>query len=294
MARERSEFSGAMLASALLHAGVIGAALISWPWARQLPMGSAVPINIVANAPSTNLAPAEQGPEEAPAQTEEPVPEAPAPPAVPEPAPQPVPTPPKPAPKPTPTPAPAKPAPTPTPTPKPAPAKPAPAPTPKPAPAKPAEKAPAKPAPKAAEKGLDLDALAASVAKSSGAQRSSAAKGPAKPATSQQARPDLGTGQAAAALEGMSEELQRRWNPNCDVEGGRDVRIRVVFTLGSGGQVVGQVDAGGADRSSNPVVQAAAERAIRAVYAAAPFRTLPKQFYGDRIAVNFNAREACS
>lgn len=132
------------------------------------------------------------------------------------------------------------------------------------------------------------------MAKSSGAQRSSAAQGPSRAATSQQARPDLGTGQAAAALAGMSEELQRRWNPNCDVEGGRDVRIRVVFTLGSGGQVVGQVDAGGAERSSNPVVQTAAERAIRAVYAAAPFRTLPRQFYGDRIAVNFNAREACS
>ena len=56
MARERSEFSGAMLASTLLHAGVIAAALISWPWARQLPMGAAVPVNIVANAPSTNLA----------------------------------------------------------------------------------------------------------------------------------------------------------------------------------------------------------------------------------------------
>ena len=58
MARERSEFSGAMLASTLLHAGVIAAALISWPWAKQLPLGSAVPINIVANAPVTDLAPA--------------------------------------------------------------------------------------------------------------------------------------------------------------------------------------------------------------------------------------------
>jgi hypothetical protein len=37
----------------------------------------------------------------------------------------------------------------------------------------------------------------------------------------------------------------------------------------------------------------AADRAVRAVYAAAPFRGLPREFYGDRIAVNFNAREAC-
>ena len=273
MARERSEFSGAMLASTLLHAGVIAAALISWPWAKQLPLGSAVPINIVANAPVTDLAPAEQGPEDAPAQTEEPVPEAPAPPAAPAPTPQPVPTPPKPAPAPTPKPVP-------TPTPKPAPAK--------PAAAKPA--APAKPAPKA-DKGLDLDALAASLP---GAQRSSAAKGPARQATAPAARPDLGSGQAAAAIAGMSDEIQKRWNPHCNVEGGRDVRLKVSFTLGGGGQVVGQVGAHGAENSADPVVKAAAERAIRAVYAAAPFTRLPRSLYGQRFDLNFKTSEACS
>ena len=275
MARERSEFSGAMLASTLLHAGVIVAAMISWPWARQLPLGSAVPINIVANAPVTDLAPAEQGPDDLPAQTEEPVPEAPAPPAAPAPAPQPVPPPPKPAPAPAPAP---KAAPVPKP-----------APTPKPAPAKPAEKAP-KPAPKA-EKGLDLDALAASLP---GAQRSSAAKGPSRQATAPEARPDLGSGQAAAAIAGMSDEIQKRWNPNCNVEGGRDVRLKVSFTLGGGGQVVGQVGAHGAENSADPVVKAAAERAIRAVYAAAPFTRLPRSLYGQRFDLNFKTSEACS
>ena len=277
MARERSEFSGAMLASTLLHAGVIVAAMISWPWARQLPLGSAVPINIVANAPVTDLAPAEQGPEDLPAQTEEPVPEAPAPPAAPAPTPQPVPPPPKPAPAPAPAPK-AAPVPKPTPTP-----------TPKPAPAKPAEKAP-KPAPKA-EKGLDLDALAASLP---GAQRSSAAKGPSRQATAPEARPDLGSGQAAAAIAGMSDEIQKRWNPNCNVEGGRDVRLKVSFTLGGGGQVVGQVGAHGAENSADPVVKAAAERAIRAVYAAAPFTRLPRSLYGQRFDLNFKTSEACS
>lgn len=277
MARERSEFSSAMLASTLLHAGVIVAAMISWPWARQLPLGSAVPINIVANAPVTDLAPAEQGPEDLPAQTEEPVPEAPAPPAAPAPTPQPVPLPPKPAPAPAPAPK-AAPVPKPTPTP-----------TPKPAPAKPAEKAP-KPAPKA-EKGLDLDALAASLP---GAQRSSAAKGPSRQATAPEARPDLGSGQAAAAIAGMSDEIQKRWNPNCNVEGGRDVRLKVSFTLGGGGQVVGQVGAHGAENSADPVVKAAAERAIRAVYAAAPFTRLPRSLYGQRFDLNFKTSEACS
>ena len=278
MARARSEFSGPMLASALLHAGVIAAALISWPWGRQLPLGSAVPINIVANAPVTDLAPAEQGPQDQLAQTEEPVPEAPAPPAAPAPTPQPVPLPPKPAPAPAPAPK-AAPVPKPTPTP-----------TPKPAPAKPAEKAPAKPAPKA-EKGLDLDALAASLP---GAQRSSAAKGPSRQATAPEARPDLGSGQAAAAIAGMSDEIQKRWNPNCNVEGGRDVRLKVSFTLGGGGQVVGQVGAHGAENSADPVVKAAAERAIRAVYAAAPFTRLPRSLYGQRFDLNFKTSEACS
>ncbi len=42
------------------------------------------------------------------------------------------------------------------------------------------------------------------------------------------------------------------------------------------------------------VAQAGADRAVRAVYAAAPFRGLPREFYGNTIAVNFNAREACN
>jgi periplasmic protein TonB len=42
------------------------------------------------------------------------------------------------------------------------------------------------------------------------------------------------------------------------------------------------------------VADAAATRARSAVFAAAPFRTLPREFYGERISVNFNAREACS
>ena len=69
--------------------------------------------------------------------------------------------------------------------------------------------------------------------------------------------------------------------------------VRVSFALGAGGQVAGDVTSQirGAESS---VSQAAADRAVRAVYAASPFRDLPKQFYGDRIAVNFNAREACA
>ena len=95
-------------------------------------------------------------------------------------------------------------------------------------------------------------------------------------------------------MSGLTEELQRRWNPNCDVEGGRDVQVRVDLHAR-------RRRPGGRRRRHlrsraprTPSSQAAADRAVRAVYAAAPFRNLPREFYGDKIAVNFNAREACS
>jgi outer membrane biosynthesis protein TonB len=250
-----------MLGSVLLHATVAVLLLVSWNFTRDLKVGSVVPVTIVSQAPATDVRPAEQAPLEQTAQTEAPVPEAP---------PQAAPPKPKPAPppKPEPTPKVVKPIPTP------APAKPAP---------------PAKP-----EKSLDLDALSASISKlAKPAKPSSAPKGPARAETAAQARPALGTGISAAAMSGLADELQRRWNPNCDVEGGRDVQLRVTFTLGAGGQVVGDV-AAQIKGPATPVARSASDRAISAVYAAAPFRTLPREFYGEKIAVNFNAREACS
>lgn len=277
--RDRTDYSRAMAASVLLHVGVVVLLMVSRMWEKQLPVGSVVPVNIVANAPITDLRAAEQAPKAQTAQTEEPVAQAPATPAAAEPTPAP--------PPPKPLPSPAKPVP--------------PAPQPKPLPVKPAvdprakgQKPPAK-----AEKSLDLDALAASIARSakaSGGKTSSAARGANRPETALQARQAAGAGRAemAAAMNGLASELQRRWNPNCEVEGGRDVKVRVTFTLGSGGQLIGAVDAGGQENSANPVIKAAAERAIRAVHQAAPFSTLPRDFFGQRVAVNFNAREACS
>ena len=258
----RREISPALMGSVLLHATVAALFLISWNFTRDLKVGSVVPVTIVSSAPSADIRPAVEAPEPQTAQTDEPVPEAPLESAAPEP--QPAPTPPTPAPKAT----------------------------------KPAEKLPAvKPAPPTKpEKGLDLDALSASVSKMvkpAAAKPSSAAKGPARPETALLARQTVGTGVSAAALTGLTDELQRRWNPNCDVEGGRDVQVRVAFVIGAGGQVVGNV-ASQIKGAQNPVSIAAAERAVRAVYAAAPFRNLPREFYGDKIAVNFNAREACS
>ncbi|MFN3511790.1 MAG: energy transducer TonB [Phenylobacterium sp.] len=275
MERERSR---ALVASALLHAGVVVATLISWPWSRELKIGSAVPVNIVASAPSADLRPAIQADEALPAQTEEPTPAAPPEPAAPEPTPQPEPTPPQPKAAPQPAPPPPQKAPT-------------------PAPKAPPQKAQPK-TPPAKSSDDFLESLAADLAKSAprsgGAPKSSAQQGASRPETAPDARQGAGQGLSASAMAGLADELQRRWNPNCEVEGGRDVRVRVTFRLGPGGRVVGEVSAGGQENSSNPVVRAAAERAVRAVHQAAPFDRLPREFYGNQIVVNFNAREACS
>lgn len=307
--RARQDLRLPLAGSAALHVLVLAAALIVWPNTRDLKLGAAVPVKIVSNIPAdSDLRAAEAAPEAQEAQAETPVPEAPPSPPAPEPAPQPQP-PPAPAPRPTPAP---QPRPTPTPPPKPAPTpRPTPTPAPKTPPTKAAPPTPAPPAPKTppaktppaktppakAEPGLDLDALAASLSKSqkrTGAQASSGARGPARPETAPEARQGTGSALSGLALAGLADELQRRWNPNCDVEGGRDVRIRASFTLSAAGQVTGAASASGQETSADPVVRAAAERAIRAIYAAAPFRNLPREFYGTRITVNFDAAKACA
>jgi len=199
------------------------------------------------------------------AQTEEPTPEAdPQPPA------------PVPAPVPTPAPAPPKTA--------------TPAPTPKPTPTKPA---PAKPEP---DFFASLEKTLAKTPKATGKPVANAPKGPTRPETATQARPGAGamTGLQAAAINGMKDEIQRRWNPNCEVEGGAAVQVKVSFKLATGGRIVGQVTAGDAERSSDPVVKAAADRAIRAVYQSAPFEGLPPDYYGQQLNLNFKARDACA
>ena len=233
--------------------GAVALAMVIQWGSRDLKVGSVVPVTIVSSAPDLDTRPAEQADDTQTAMTEAPVAEAP-----PE----------------------AVPPPTPTPTP----------PTPQP---KPAEKAAAKPA----EKSLDLDSLYASLtkpARNAPQRPSSAAKGPSRPETAPVARQTAGSGLAAgAALQGLVAELERRWNPNCEVEGGRDVLVRVTFQLGVGGQVVGE-PAAQIQSARNAVSEIGAERAVRAVYAVAPIRGLPREFYGDRIAVNFDARKACA
>jgi outer membrane biosynthesis protein TonB len=271
----------AVLASGLLHLGVLAALVLFRPPAGD-PAGEGPPVTVrLATSGDLAAARAASAPAaEAPAPTPVSAEPAPAEPAPAEPvAAAPRPEPPKPAPKPAAAPAPAaKPAPRPTPVQKAAPA------------VTPTAAAPSRPAARTAAAaparrpagGLDLDALATQVARLGGTR-----PGPPAPAGG------AASGPSAAALAGLQDQLQRRWTPNCEVEGGRDVRVRVSFGLGPAGTLAGPVEAGGLERSENAVVRAAAERAIRAVHQAAPFPDLASPS-GQRIAVNFNAREACS
>ena len=268
--RERSDFSMAMIASVLLHGALLAAVMLARPWERQLPIGTVVPVNIVSNSQLTDLRAAVQAAKEQQAQT--PAPVADAPPAAAEPVPAPAPQP-KPVPPP-PQPAPPPPKPVPTPTPKPT----------------VAPTAPAKPAAKPA-KSLDLDALAASISRTS--KTSSAAKGPARTETALQEHPAAGAarGLSANALAGLSDEIRSHWHPNCQVEGGRNIKISVTFTMGPGGQLMGALEAGGLEHSANPVVKVAAERAMSAVHQAAPFAAKYRDAFGQRVTVNFDPRD---
>lgn len=265
--RERAQMAPSLAASALLHGGVLVAALVSWPWlSKPIQMGASVPVTIVAEAPVTNVRPAEQAPVEQTAQTEDPVPDAPVETVAP-PQPEPTPAPPKAAPPPPP--------------------KPAPQPTPK---------KPPPPQKKQQEESFDLDALAASIKpKGGGKPKSSAPKGANRPETSVDARPAAGaaTGLAANALASIGADLERRWNPNCAVEGGADVNLTVQVVLTAQGRVVGrpQVIRG---MKADAVTQAAATRAIAAIRQAEPFESVPPEFAGEKLNLNFNARRACS
>ena len=284
-ARREPQISPGLLASIALHGAVAALIAFGLPWKSQKPItiGESVPVTIVTNGP-TNVRPAEQAPEDQTAQTPEPTPQATPQPPAPEPAPKPTPAP-APPPKPAPTPKPAPPTPTPPP-------KPAPTTKPTPAPAQ------TKPTPAKKNDNDFFASLEASIAKSqkaTGKPTANAPKGPARAETSVSARPAMGaaTGLSAAALGRLQGEVQDRWNPNCEVEGGSDVNVRVIFVIGPGGRVVGQPESPGTS-SPNPVVKAASDRAIRALFAASPFAYLPSDLYGQKIALNFNAKEACS
>ena len=282
MRAQAADRSPAFAASLALHAAVLVGAMIAWSWNKPVRIGSVVPVTLMTSPEAANLPPALASPTPAPAAAETPAPEAP--PAPPAPVEAPVPTPPPttrtpPQPKPEPHPlAQAKPAPKPTPTPKPAPAKPP-------------------PPPKAAAPSFDPDAVLASLDKASkatGARRSSAPRGPNRAETAVVARVAPGSGSAisSSVLSDLQGDLQRLWNPNCDVPGGADVVIKASFQLGFGGRLVGAPEASG-ETSSDPVVRAASDRAKRAIYQEDAQGRFSSTLSGQKITVNFNAKQFC-
>jgi colicin import membrane protein len=265
---QRTNFAPAMLAALLLHAALLIGGLVVWPWMTQpIAPGAVTAVTLVA-APPAPLRPAEQSTE-------------PAPPTAPEPTPEPAPPPPAAAPKPAPAPPP----------------KPIPAPKPAPEPPKPAPKADAKPA---KDDSLDLNALASSLAKQAAktdSRRGPGAKGALRPEQAQVARMDPGAAEAATtdAAAAVGARLNRIWNKRCDVEGFRNLEdIQVQFHLTPDGDLEGAPQVISPHRA-DPVWQAAADAAVRAVYQARPFKELPKQTYSQwrTFTANYQAKEAC-
>lgn len=266
----------ALVAAILLHLGVLALVLFV-PGKPPKPLGSSVPINIVSSAPFTDSRQAVQAPKAEAAQAPQPIPAA-------------KPQPPAPVPAPTPTFTETRPQPTR--------ARPAPAPTPQPSlkavrPAAPSAQASTKAA-QAAAKPFDfnrLQQIIENAKKNAGPQASSARRGAARAETAPQARPDAGQGLSQSDLAGLQQLLERLWNPNCDVAGGSAVKLRVRFLVGLDGHLLGRPNDGGLESSSDPVVAAAARRALDAIRQAAPYSP---PYYGQAITVNFDAKEACA
>jgi colicin import membrane protein len=266
MERQRTNFAPAMFAALLLHVGALVGGLIIWPLMNKpLPVGSVTAVTLVAGPPAPPR-PAEQAPEPAPATAPEPTPVAP-------------PPPPAPAPKP--------------------------APTPRPQPAPKLQPEPPKAKPQATKSAqtdsLDLAALTSSLdrqAARSDARRAPGARGPLRAERAPIPRLDPGVAEAATndAAAAVGARLNRMWNKRCDVEGFRKLDdIQVQFHLTPEGDLEGSPEVISA-RRSDPVWQAAADAAVRAVYQAKPFRELPRQTYSQwrTFTANYQAKKACS
>ncbi|MBV8592978.1 MAG: energy transducer TonB [Caulobacteraceae bacterium] len=260
-----------LAAAAALHA-LVAALLLLRTKPPPLPLpGAPVPITLVADGPTTDSRPAEAAPTPSPAEAPAPAPKADIAPAQ--------------------TARPAAPPPPPTPQPKPAPSpKPKPSPLPKPAaktevqPARPAKPIPPVPS-------LDLDALKASLPKSRSASSAAPRPGATHAETAPIARVAAGQGVSQSDKAGLSELLNRLWNPNCSALGEGALVVPVSFQVGANGRIEGRVSAGGREASGDPVVFAAARRAIDAVHRASPYAPV---YRGASFRVIFDAKTACS
>jgi outer membrane biosynthesis protein TonB len=266
----------AIAVAVLLHVALLAFLLVAPPSKPPPAIGSSVPVNIVSSEP-TDSRPAVQAPQVQAA-------------AAPQPQPQAPPQPPAPVPAPTPSFSHTEPRPTPAP-PRPAPVQQAVRPAPHPVRPQPAPAVAATPRPAAPSVDFNrMQQIIDNARRNAGAQASSAPRGPARPETAQQARPNAGRGVSQSDLLGLEQLLERLWNPNCGVAGGNQVKLKVRMVVDLSGGLL-SVSAGGAEGSGDPVIAAAARRAIDAVQQAAPYS---QPYYGQTITVNFDAKEACA
>lgn len=287
---ERSIRAPAFVVSVLFHVAIIGASLVAWPWKKETRPLAVTPVTLLTSEDLAALTAAQQSDTPTPAQTPEPDPVAEPAPVAPTPVPDPVPAP----------------TPTPTPTPKPAPPKPSPAPAPSPTPARPAPARPAPPAKPAPR--MSLDDIAAQLAKTApktgGAARSGGSEGRLKTLESslRAGRASAADKAATASALGLVEaKLMRLWNPNCGVAGADELQVRVrIFLTQSGGlarrpELVDRGNAVSAGNIGDPVVKAAADRALGAVGRGAPYDGLPVEDYDSwkQFIVRFDGKLAC-
>jgi hypothetical protein len=253
----RGNLTPALVAAALMHAGLFAAFLIYAPKGDREMIVSSVPVTIVSDAPATAPTPELDVPEAAPEQLT--VEEAPAPP------PPPPPTPPTPAPTPKPTP---KHTPTPV----------------KPPPTK------ARPQPQVNDNWLD------SVASGPARPRRPATRPPVDAPVKKENRaggaPNPGplslTGRASLAL--ISRQIARNWTLNCGAGDIDEIKPVFRFRLNSEGRLVGRPEYVRGDPDPN---HANANRAMAAMRQTEPFMDVTDDLVGPTLQLTFDAAKAC-
>lgn len=253
--RETNNMSPALAGSLILHVGLFALVIILGLYFKKpLTMGGGVPVTIVSEGPP-NARQAEQGETEEMSAGEEILPE-----PMPEPAPM------------------APPLPDPT--------------------SKPPAKTPPKPTPEQARKpSLDLDRLMADVQSARRPPRSQAGGGGGTGKRDRTLAVGASRGPSAGAkgyLLTLGADLGRRWNPNCLVEGGSDVNVKVSFIVSSNGRLLTDPVSSSRDAPPGSLVRAGSDAAVRAIRMTEPFPNFPPELYGEKITVNFNANQVCA
>eukprot|EP01035_Chromulina_nebulosa_P010014 gene10014-13496_t len=83
----------------------------------------------------------------------------------------------------------------------------------------------------------------------------------------------------------LGSDLGRRWTPNCLVEGGADVNIKVSFIVSSNGRLLADPTSSGSGAPVGSLTRAGSDAAIRAIRMTEPFPNFPPElFVADRRA----------